>query len=875
MSLKPSLIVRIVGACVARAWMVVAFLIILCIGMGYYVAHHFAMSTDTDALLSRELPWRVRQSVFEAAFSQNNSDIVVVVDGQTPELSEEAAARLAARLGTQARWFHSVERPDSGAFWEHNRLLFASTDEVKKLIAQLIKVQPFLGSMASDPSLRGFANTLSLTMKGVTNDTPAPQELRTPIRNLADALQGLAVGKPRFFSWRTLITGQEPDERELRHVILLDPVLDFTELQPGRSPIEAIRGAARRLELDAVHGVRVRLTGPVPLQDEEFATLAQRAGLIACLASGAVILMLWFAVRSPWLIASILATTLVGLLTAMALGLALFHRFNVISVAFIPLFAGMGIDLGIQFSVRYRAERRPGWDVDSALLATARTMGRSLTLAATAIGIGFLAFAPTAYYGVSQLGMIAGLGLFAALVLNLTLLPALIKLARPPGAPERQSGARLTRIDSYIVEHRSVVLGIGAAAALISAVLLPLLHFDSNPMHLRSSRVESVATLADLMRDPDRSPNTLEVIRPNLAAADRLAAIFRTDPTVDSAHTLSSFSPTEQREKIALIADAANLLDLTLNPLDVATPPTDAEVVDSLNRAIDSLRQAATEDPSLRADARRLADELETLARGNRSARAQAEQMLIPGFATSLEQMRNLLHPEPVSVESLPPELVRQWRTADGRARVSVAPKGDSNDDAVVSRFIAAGIKIAPDATGTVVYRQAYGRAVVGAFIEAGVLSFVAICGLLLIALRRVRDVAITMAPIVLTGLLTMGTCVLIGQPLNFANIIALPLLFGIGVAFHIYFVMSWRAGGSHLLISSLARGVFFSALATATGFGSLWASSHPGTASMGKLLMISLLWTLASALLFQPALMGPRRRQDGMRVEATSGARR
>jgi hopanoid biosynthesis associated RND transporter like protein HpnN len=875
MSLKPSLIVRLVGVCVARAWTVVAFLIILCMGLGYYVTRHFAMSTDTDALLSRELPWRVRQAAFEDAFSQDNSDIVVVVDGQTPELSEQAAARLAARLGTQARWFHSVERPDSGPFWEHDGLLFASTDEVKKLIAQLIKVQPFLGSMASDPSLRGFANTLSLTMKGVTNDTPAPQELRAPIRTLADALQGLAVGKPRFFSWRTLISGHEPDERELRHVILLDPVLDFTQLQPGRSPIEVIRGTARQLQLDTVHGVRVRLTGPVPLQDEEFATLAQRAGLIACLASGAVILMLWFAVRSPWLIASILATTLVGLLTATVLGLALFHRFNVISVAFIPLFVGMGIDLGIQFSVRYRAERRPGWDVAPALLATARTMGRSLTLAATAIGIGFLAFAPTAYYGVSQLGVIAGLGLFAALVLNLTLLPALIKLARPPGAPERQSGARLTRIDRYIVEHRSVVLGIGAAAALISAALLPLLHFDSNPMHLRGSRVESVATLADLMRDPDRSPNTLEVIRPNLAAADRLAAIFRTDPTVDSAHTLSSFIPTEQREKIALIADAANLLDFTLDPLDVATPPTDEEVIDSLNRATDKLRQAATEDPSLRADARRLADELDTLARGSPSARAQAEHLLIPGFVTTLEKIRNLLDPRSVSIASLPPELVRQWQAADGRARVSVAPKGDSNDDAVVSRFIAAGIKIAPDATGTVIYRQAYGRAVVDAFIEAGVLSFVAICGLLLIALRRVRNVAITMAPIVLTGLLTMGTCVLIGQPLNFANIIALPLLFGIGVAFHIYFVMSWRAGGSHLLTSSLARGVFFSALATATGFGSLWASSHPGTASMGKLLMISLLWTLASALLFQPALMGPRRRQDGRRAQATSGARR
>jgi predicted RND superfamily exporter protein len=241
--------------------------------------------------------------------------------------------------------------------------------------------------------------------------------------------------------------------------------------------------------------------------------------------------------------------------------------------------------------------------------------------------------------------------------------------------------------------------------------------------------------------------------------------------------------------------------------------------------------------------------------------------MLIPGFVTTFAQIRDLLHPRPVTIETLPPDIVRQWRTADGRARVSVLPKGDSNDDAVLRRFVSAGIRIAPDAAGTAVYIQAYARAVVDAFLEAGVLSFLAISCLLFIALRRVRQVAVTMAPIVLTGLLTMATCVLIGQPLNFANIIALPLLFGIGVAFHIYFVMSWRDGGSHLLSSSLARGVFFSALATATGFGSLWASKHPGTASMGKLLMISLIWTLASALVFQPALMSlasPRSQKAG-----------
>jgi predicted exporter len=358
-SLKPPLIVRLVGLCVAHAWIVVTVTMLVCVAMTHYVTRHFAMNTDTYALLSPKLPWRVRQAAFNRLFPPERSDIVVVVDGRTPELSEVAAARLAASLSAQKQSFRSVQRADGGPFWARNQLLFASTDDVKTAIGQLLKSQPFLGSMASDPSLRGLANTLSLTMRGVSDGQASPEQLRTPIRTLAGALESLALGKPTFFSWRTLITGHEPDRRELRHIILAEPVLDFSELQPGKSSLDAVRTTAERLLLDTMHGVRVRLTGPVALQDEDFGTLAQRAGLIASLASGAIILMLWFAVRSPRLIASILATTLVGLLTATTLGLALFHRFNVISVAFIPLFVGMGIDLGIQFSVRYRAERGP------------------------------------------------------------------------------------------------------------------------------------------------------------------------------------------------------------------------------------------------------------------------------------------------------------------------------------------------------------------------------------------------------------------------------------------------------------------------------------------------------------------------------------
>jgi predicted RND superfamily exporter protein len=147
---------------------------------------------------------------------------------------------------------------------------------------------------------------------------------------------------------------------------------------------------------------------------------------------------------------------------------------------------------------------------------------------------------------------------------------------------------------------------------------------------------------------------------------------------------------------------------------------------------------------------------------------------------------------------------------------------------------------------------------------QAGAWALGSITILLWCALRRFGDVLLTLVPLILAGVLTLEICVLIGLPLNFANIIALPLLLGIGVAFKIYYILSWRAGRTKLLQSSLTRAVIFSAATTATAFGSLWLSSHPGTSSMGKLLALSLCCTLAAAVLFQPALMGrPRTIRD------------
>ena len=846
------------AACCDKARSVVIVTAAVAIAAIFYVVGHFAMTSDTQGLLSPHLPYRERAHVFDALFQSEGDQIVIVIDGKTPELAASAETSLAQKLSSRPDKFRLVQQPEAG-FFAREGLLYLPLADVKAQMGQLISAQSFLGPLAQDPSLRGLMTTLSTALQGVSAGQASLADLKRPIANLAATLDNLRAGRPAYFSWGELISGKSATPASSQRIITVSPVLNFAALESGAGATDYVRRSAQALGLDPAHGVRVRLTGPIPLQDERFGSLTHGVALIALMALAAILLMLWLAVRSPRLIAAILTTMLIGLVATMAVGLMIFQRFNVISVAFIPLFVGLGIDFGIQFTVRFRAEHKSEAFARAALIRAAGGMGRPLLLAATAIAVGFLAFAPTAYLGVSQLGVIAGVGMFIAVGLNLTFLPALIQILEPPPSISTSPGVRIEWLDRFILTHRRLVIGVALAAAAASAAALPLVRFDFNPFHLENKRSEPVSTLLELMRDPDKSPNSLEILAPSLASADAIAVRVRTLPQVAGARTLSSFIPTDQAPKLTAIKDASDLLGFSLDPIAVSPPPSDAEVIASLRSTSAALRGAAMAhtDPTSEA-AQRLAGDLDWLAAASPSMRSRASAVLMPGLSVVLEQTREALSAQPVSLQSLPPELVRDWRASDGRARVSVAPRGDSNDNRVLERFIAAVSAIYPDATGETVGIREGGRTIANAFIEAGVLSFIAITLLLFAVLHRVRHVAITMAPIVLTGLLTMGSCVVIGQPLNYANIIALPLLFGIGVAFHIYFVMAWRSGGSHLLQSSLTRAIFFSAMATATGFGSLWASQHPGTASMGKLLMISLLWTLVSALLFQPALMGP-----------------
>ncbi len=858
-----TIVERIVAFCCRFYVPVILASLLLAVGAGIYTAQNFAMNSDSASLIDAKVGWRMREARFDAAFPQQSNLTLVVIDGATPELAESAAARLSDALSQDRAHFIRVRRPDGGTFFNRNGLLFLSVSEVQQTTQDLIKAQPFLGALASDPSIRGIMNSLSTALLGIQTGDARLADLAAPMARFADSFGAAAKGQTQYLSWRSLITGGKPRPEELRRFISVKPRLNFDALEPGAQASAAIRAAAARLGLGlgnhVENGVRVRLTGPVPLSDEEFATLTDRVWLMVGAMMAGVLLTLWLALKSFRIIFAILVTLFVGLAITMGLGLMAVGVFNIISIAFIALFVGLGVDFGIQFSVRYRAERYREQNLARALANTGRGVGVPLALAGAATAVGFFSFLPTTYTGVAELGLVAGIGMIVAFLLSITMLPALLMLLNPPGEYEDVGFAALGRVDDFMTAHRRQVIVVATVAAAISLVMMVFLRFDSDPLDLRSPKVESVSTLFDLMKNPQTSPNTIDVPAVSLAVADALAERISQQPLVGQVITLSSFIPSDQQAKLALIGDANNLLDATVNPFDVAPAPTPAEDLAAMTSTAAKLRTAAgtAQDEPAR-EARRLADARDAVVKAGAPTLVRAREALIPGLKTMLSQVSDSLKAEPVTIQNMPAELRQDWVAPNGTARIQVFPKNPSNNPTALSAFSNQVLAVAPEATGAPISIRESGKTIVGAFTEAGILSFIALIILLAVVLRSLNDVVMTLAPLVLAGLLTLATCVAVGLKLNFANVIALPLLLGIGVAFNIYFVVAWRHGQRCFLASALTRAVIFSAAVTASGFGTLWLSVHPGTASMGELLMISLMWVLVTTLLLSPALLGP-----------------
>jgi hopanoid biosynthesis associated RND transporter like protein HpnN len=857
------LLERLVAICCRRAWLVILAGALLAGLSGLLAAKHLGVSTDTDDLFAASLPWRQRAAIFERNFPQFRDLLVGVIDAQEPEEADATAAALAKALSADHAHFLTVTRPDASPFLRKEGLLFLDTKQLSELLDHTIDAQPFLGQLVADPTARGLFSALALLGMGVTRTgadlTPYNSALQAFHQAIARALDGHATP----LSWQHLLGGGLSDLAGKYRFVLVQPRQDYGALQPGGAATTAMRAAIAELAFVKAGEARVRITGQVALADEEFATVVQ--GAVKGMIGSVLLITLWLylAVRTWRLIVPILLTLGLGLMLTLLFAAAAVGTLNLVSVGFGILFVGIAVDFAIQFSVRYRERRFEFPDTAEALRQTAGRAGVQILVASLATASGFLAFVPTAFAGVAELGLIAGVGMLIAFLCTITFLPAAISLFRPAAEGAEVGFAWAARLDAKMARRRWPVLGVFATLAVLALAVSPRLAFDSDPLHTKNPNTEAMRTLRDLMNSPLTNPYSIDILAPNVADAVTLAAKLKPLPMVAQVITLQSFVPEDQQQKLALIADANSILAPTLlAPVSVApvTPEQIRLAAKSALAQIDpALGKLTTDHPlgAIDADLKRLAVAPDTVLTAIESA-------LTEFLPNQLDLLRDVLSAGPITAKDIPQDLARDWVLPDGTARVQVMPVPAGQSSTGLRRFVDEVTRVAPEAGGSAVTIEATADTITGAFRKAAILAVASITVILFAVLRRPRDVLLVLAPLILSSLLTLLVAVLLPLPLNFANIIALPLLLGVGVSFNIYFVMNWRAGQTRMLGSATARAVLFSALTTGTAFGSLALSAHPGTASMGKLLLISLGCTLLASLVFIPALLASLRRPGG-----------
>lgn len=856
----------LVDFCRRNALLVALTSALLAVFAGTYASSHLGITTDTDAMFAASLPWRQRAEAFKKLFPQFQDLLVAVVDAREPEEADDTAAALATRLAADHEHFLTVRRPDASPFLKKEGLLFLDTNQLEALVERMIDAQPFLGELAKDPSARGLFDALSLLGAGVEQGQVNLAPYQTALEGFHQAMANVLAGHPHPLSWERLLGGELADLGGKYKFVLAQPKLDHSKLQPGGAANQAIRNAASGLEFVRSGDARVRITGSVALADEEFASVAQGAatGLI-----GSVLLIslwLFLAVHTWRLIVPILLTLGLGLMLTLLFASAAVGTLNLVSVGFGILFVGIAVDFAIQFSVRYREMRLANPEPAGALAETGRRVGGQILVAAAATAAGFLAFVPTDFRGVAELGLIAGVGMLIAFVCTIAFLPAAITLFRPRGE-SAEVGFRWARpLDEMVRRHRTPIVAVFGILAALGLILLPRIGFDADPLHTKNPNTEAMQTLYDLGDSPLTNPFTIDILAPNASEAAVLAEKLRKLQLVSGVISINSFVPDDQKTKLELVSDAATLIGPSLLSRTPPPPPTPAEIRAAAKTAQEKIAPAVTKLPGNHVLAE-ISGDLAKLSVAPDAVVTATEQSLTRFLPAQLDLLRTSLEVAPVTLKSIPPDIARDWVLPDGRARVQVSPKAEARNSKGLADFVAAVTAVAPDAGGSAVTIEATSATIVDAFRSAAIAAVISIAIILYIALRRVLDMSLVLAPLLLSSLMTVVVIVLAGLLLNYANIIALPLLLGVGVSFNIYFVMNWRAGQSSMLGSATARAILFSALTTGTAFGSLALSGHPGTASMGTLLLISLGCTLVASLVFIPALLAavpnPIKRQD------------
>jgi hopanoid biosynthesis associated RND transporter like protein HpnN len=850
-----------VGLVQRHLYVVLSIILLATAVMLFYLKNNFRINTDLNNMISEKLPFRRAEKDFSAAFPQFNNTIVVVLDGDTPALAMSARGLMSERL-KKTGVYKMVYEPGGGKFFERNGLLYLSREELEGLADRLASAQPLLAFLSKDLSLRGLFSVLGMVFSHSEVKQPADRSMDRLFDQMSGAFEGAAVGRPYNISWESIMFGEKEAEGQRQQFIILQPDIDKSHLSGDEVYIETVRRVAKELGINEANGVKVRITGDMALAYENLVTVRSSTGIATVASILLVGVILFIGLGSGRMVFAGLLTLIVGLIWTTTFAIVFVGSLNLISITFAVLFVGLGIDYSIQFCLRYRELIDAGHGQWEGITTTARGVGRTLLLSCMTVAIGFYSFVPTPYSGVAELGLISGTGMFLSFFATITVLPMLLIILRT----EKKKGPALSfgeTLSSLPYRHpKTIVIG-AIVLGLASVPFLSKVYFDYNPLDLYGQKSEAVTTVRELFKNVEAQPWTISMLVKGEENAKRLAEKLGKLKEVKMAVMLSDLVPEEQSEKLGIISDIALFMPPGLGSVRMKhlSYSKDKRALNDFENALKTFLSSSGKDnphaKRLYAAVQKFKTLLTDPVRG-REAFSVLDKEIISGLPSLFRRLESSLQARAFGEADLPRDFAGQYLAADGRYRVQVFPSENILNVAALKRFVLAVRAIAPDATDAPVTIYEAGMAVASSFRSATIYALIAITLFLLVELRSFVVTAMILTPLVLAMFLTGAVSVLLDIPLNFANVIVVPLLLGVGVHSGIIFMLRYLTEppqDGNMLRTSSARAVLLSTLTLIISTGSLALSPHNGIASMGMLLTICLGFLVISILMLLPAL--------------------
>lgn len=843
-------------------------ILILCVTgiLLFFTVRNFKVNTNLTEMISNDLPFRQVILKFHEEFPALVRSIVVVVEGESSSQTRLARNALAERLRLKNQLFKSVYAPGEDPFFDKNGLLYLSPEELEQQGDSLAEMQPFLALLSQDFTLPGLFEIL----KQVVNQDDISIENNEPLirlfNDLSQTLQSVGQGGDYRMSWQDLVlekNGASPGKQ----FIVLQPNSDSQIKNPAKQTIKTVRQAAGYLHLKENYGVTISLTGTPVVNHEDMRSVRTDITIASLISFVMVGIILYLGLGSFRLVFAGLATLMTGLVWTIGFAILVIGQLNMISVTFVVLFIGLGIDFSIQIALRYKeffaAGGNHGQSISQAVNATFNT----LLICTVSTAIGFYVFVPTAYIGASELGLISGTGMFFILLASITILPALMNLLQAKAIcslPLPVGGA----IATLLSRHPRPILAGAAVAVVASCILLPKVTFDANPFNLSDPRSESVQTAMQLFTGDKSAPWTISIMAANGREAEKTAKRLRQLPQVKTVVTINNLIPKNQEEKLEQIEDMA----LVMPPV----PQRPAmEAVDQYQRDTTALAELSQSLAAAISSGKLKGRELSAIKNLTENIQAFEQRLtgtkqdtvlfdrldsaLLPDLELLLTRLNMLVEASEVGLDQLPRDLTSRYVSKNGTYRIQVFPRDDLRNVHNLEEFVAAVQTIAPEATDQPVTILGAGTTIVSAFRNSSILAFILITLFLRFVMQTWVEVLLIMVPLLLALCYSMAAAVLLSIPFNFANIIVVPLLLGIGVdsGIHvIHRVKETKGENIHILETSTSRAVLFSSLTTVMSFGSLAFMHHAGTAGMGRLLTLSVVLMIFCMLILLPAYL-------------------